>query len=78
MKRFSRFALIFLCLSSTGFAKKKKVIFPPIKCIVVDKFGVDCNPVKDGWECNKVHVVIKPIPECNQYNPGILSIRIGK
>ena len=56
-------------LATTGAAEKKPLVMsvPPV-CVDVDRFYGSCQPSQyGGYDC-KVHMKIKPSPECNQYN----------
>lgn len=56
-------------MAATGASEKKPVIIsvPPV-CIDVDRFYGPCPPSKYGGNDCKVHVKVKPNPDCNQYN----------
>lgn len=69
-------AILVIVTALTGCAvrTKKKAPLPityvPGHCVVADEFTQPCPEAvkREGWTCPNVHIKIKPVPECNQYN----------
>jgi hypothetical protein len=63
-------ALSLLAMDGSAAVKQQsQVHFVPPHCIEVDGFGKPCRAAKyGGYNCEKVHIRIKPLPECREFD----------
>jgi hypothetical protein len=57
-----------LCLGALAGTAKEKIIETPPHCVTVDEFYKPCTASKHGGYDCKVHISVKPLPECSEYD----------
>jgi hypothetical protein len=70
MKRFLTLGIrVVLCLAAgVASTAKDKIVSAPPHCLELDRFYKPCPPSKyGGYDC-KVHISIKPLPGCVEFD----------
>ncbi len=69
MKRFLTLGIRAVVCVALAAEAKEHVILVPGHCLEADNFSKPCPASKyGGYDCNKVHVSVRPLPECAQYD----------
>lgn len=57
-----------LCLGTLAGTAKEKIVLAPPHCLDLDRFYKPCPASRHGGFDCKVHISVKPLPECAEYD----------